>query len=137
MRQRFDVSMAEIGLVLTIRSLAGLGSGMIGGLLTDRLGRKPVMLISLAASGIVLMMFALASSFLQVAVLAAALGLTSPLFSPPLDAMTADLTHPKQRTQAYGMLRVLWLIGGAMVGVSAAGYVLLQRRTRPALKTAP
>jgi MFS family permease len=122
LRQRMGVSLVQIGFVFTLNSATSLAAGMVGGLLADRVGRRLVMLASLVATAVVLFLMGVATTFIQVAALAAALGLTSPIFGPARDAMLADLTQPDQRAEAYSVLRVASNMGFA-VGPAIGGFL--------------
>ena len=57
--QKFDVGMMQAGFLLGMMSLFGLFGGMIGGALTDRLGRKPLILFGLIFSALSTLTFGL------------------------------------------------------------------------------
>ena len=122
LRQRLGISLVEIGLVFTLNAAASLAAGMMGGMVADRFGRRSVMLISLLSTSAVLLLLGIATSYVQMILLAAALGLSSPLFQPARDAMVADLTHPDQRTEAYSVLRVSSNLGYA-IGPAIGGFL--------------
>lgn len=129
LRQRLGIPLLQVGLIFTINAAAGLCAGMLGGVIADRFGRRTVMLVSLLSTSAVLLLLGLASTYAQMVVLAAAIGLTSPLSQPARDAMVADLTLPEQRAEAYSMLRVAsnlgYAIGPAIGGVLASVSYLL------------
>ena len=50
--QKFDVGMTEAGILFAIFSLAGFFGNMIGGALTDRFGRKSIILFGLVVSAL-------------------------------------------------------------------------------------
>ncbi len=130
LRQRMGISMTQIGLVFTLNAATSVAFGMIGGLLTDRLGRRSVMLVSLLGSSATLFLMGVASSYAAMVALAAAAGIVGSLFQPARDAMVADLTTPEQRTEAYSVLRIAsnlgFAIGPAIGGfLAATSYLLL------------
>src|SRR5512146_2104886 len=59
--QRFGVGMTEAGVLLGISSLFGLVGSMIGGALTDRFGRRRLILFGLIFSALSSLLFGLAS----------------------------------------------------------------------------
>ena len=58
--QRFGVGMTEAGILLGMSSLFGLVGSMIGGALTDRFGRRRLILFGLTFSGLSSLLFGLA-----------------------------------------------------------------------------
>jgi MFS family permease len=129
LRQKLGISMAQIALVFTLNAITSLAAGMVGGLLADRLGRRVVILVSLASTSVVLFLMGIAGSYIQMVVLTGAIGITGPLFQPARDAMLADLIGPDRRAEAYSVLRVSsnlgFAIGPAIGGFLAATSYLL------------
>jgi MFS family permease len=98
-------------------------SGLVSGPLTDRYGRKPVMLLALAGSAASFFAFSLVDGFagyLAVSVLAGLAG--SAMFDAARNAMVADVTPPGRRSRAYGLVRVGGNVGWAL-GPMTAGVV--------------
>lgn len=105
-------------------SLLGLGSftaSMIGGILTDRIGRKPTFVMSmLVTSGLLLVMGSLESA-LGLMVTAYVLGLFMDLYRPAMSALIADVVPEQDRVRAFSYL--YWAINlGAAVAPIVAGY---------------
>jgi MFS family permease len=91
--------------------------------LTDRYGRKPVMLLALAGSAASFFAFSLVDGFagyLAVSILAGLAG--SAMFDAARNAMVADVTPPGRRSRAYGLVRVGGNVGWAL-GPMTAGAV--------------
>jgi MFS family permease len=122
LRQNMGVSMTTIGLLFTLTSPINLFSQVVGGTLTDRLGRRIMMAISLFASSLVMLGFGLVDSLTGLIFLLALNGIFGPLFRPASDAMVADIIEPGKRGQAYGLLRVVMNVGAA-IGPSVGGFV--------------
>src|SRR3990172_5059963 len=55
--QKFGVGMTEAGILLGMSSLFGLIGGMLGGALTDKFGRKQLILFGLVFSAISILTF--------------------------------------------------------------------------------
>src|SRR5512136_576752 len=60
--KRFDVGMAIAGEMFAIWSVSGMVSGFLGGALTDRFGRKVMIILSLVATSITALGFGLVKS---------------------------------------------------------------------------
>ncbi|HSJ24108.1 MAG TPA: MFS transporter [Longimicrobiales bacterium] len=117
------LSLREIGwlaaLYPAVWGLAQVGTGA----LSDRTGRRPLIVsgMMLQASGLAI--FALASSFLWWTVAAVILGLGTAAVYPTLIAQVSDLVTPRDRASGVGVYR-LWrdlgyVAGGLLAGVLA------------------
>jgi len=95
---------------------------VVGGTLTDRLGRKKLMAVSLCASAGVMMTFGFADSFAVASVIVILAGFGGALYQPARDAMIADLIEPVKRSQAYGLIRVVANLGIA-IGPAIGGFL--------------
>lgn len=94
-----------------------LGSPLIGAL-SDRYGRRRVLLISLAGSSIDYVIMALAPSLGWLFVARMIAGLTSAVLAT-VNAYVADVTPPEKRAQAFGLLGAAFGLGfviGPVVG---------------------
>ncbi|MGD2176649.1 MAG: MFS transporter [Anaerolineae bacterium] len=128
--RRFNVGMTEVGLVFGLFSISSVVGSTFGGALTDRLGRKALLIFGLVASASATLMMGLANSLGFFLVSALLVGLLAHAGGPAQQAMVADLLPPEKRTQGFGMLRVVAnlaiAIGPAIGGVLAAqSYLLL------------
>lgn len=94
------------GAVLALWSLTAIASNPLGGVLSDRLGRRPVMLAALAGAGICSVAFGLADSLWVVAVLIAVWSLFEGVFRPAAQAYVADVVEPGLRLEAFGLWRI-------------------------------
>ena len=121
-----------VGLAVAAYSLTNLVLNLVGGSVTDRFGRRTVILVSLAGSPVCLALYGLAGSlpmFLAVRVLHGALGgaLMAGLF-----ALLADLAPEGRRGTAVG--RAGALIGlAAVIGPATAGFAAREFGTPPVL----
>ncbi len=82
----------------------------IVGLLSDRFGRRPVLLISIAGLGVDFLFMALAPSLALLFVGRLISGMTAASFSTA-SAYVADITEPKDRARAFGMMGAAWGFG--------------------------
>lgn len=103
---KFGISLAEAGVILAIFGVMGFFGGMIGGALTDRFGRKIIIILGLVvtASGSVAIGHAQTVSMLYV--LAFLVGMFDAFGYPAQQALIADILPPDQRPDGYGILRI-------------------------------
>lgn len=121
--QRFGVGMTQAGIILGLFSIAGMVGGMIGGALTDRFGRRNLILFGLVFSAISTLSLGLANEFYMLYPLAVIIGLLGDIAGPAHNAMIADILPEKQRQEGFGILRVVanlaWIIGPTVGGFVA------------------
>jgi MFS family permease len=121
--QKFNVGMTEAGVLLGMSSFFGLIGSTIGGALTDKLGRKRLILFGLVFSAISTLTFGLVTEISVLYPLMIVVGLLSSVAHPAHDAMIADILPEKQRQEGFGVLRVIgnlaWIIGPTIGGFLA------------------
>jgi predicted MFS family arabinose efflux permease len=122
--KKFGVGMTEVGVLFAVFSLSGFISNTIGGALTDRLGRKGILIFGLIASSFSAVAMGLVNSFGAFFVLALTVGILSDVAGPAHNAMVADLLPEEKRAQGYGIIRVAFnlsvTIGPAIGGLLAS-----------------
>ena len=124
------LSIGEIG-VLAAAYPAVWGLGQIGtGALSDRIGRKGLIVAGMLVQAGAIGLIAAGSSFAVWLVAAATLGLGTAMVYPTLLAAVADVAAPAWRGAALGVYR-LWRDLGFAVGAVVAG-VLADRAGMPA-----
>jgi len=121
--QKFNVGMTEAGIILGMFSLFGMFGGMVGGALTDRFGRKQLILFGLVFSALSTLSFGLVSDIRIMYPIAAIVGLIGSLSGPAHNAMIADILPEEKRQEGFGILRVVgnfaWIIGPSVGGLVA------------------
>lgn len=99
-----------------------VAASIAGGQLTDRVGRRATMLLSLFGGAIVMVALGRARGLSEITVLVAALGFIGELYRPAVFAFVADVTPPETRLYAFGLL--YWAINlGFAVAASVGGFV--------------
>jgi len=121
-RQRVDLSLTQAASLMTINATAGLFAAFIAGPITDRVGRKWVMVISLAGNGAVYFFMGSAHSYLNFAILMILSGTFNPLYRVGADAMLADLIPSEKRPDAYALMR-LSNNAGIAIGPMIGGFL--------------
>lgn len=113
--EKFEVGMTQVGLMLGLFSLSGFVGGMIGGALSDRLGRRGIVIFGMVASALSSIAFGVANQFYIFYILAVVVGLPSRMAGPAYSAMIADILPEEQRSEGFGIQRVVinmaWIVG--------------------------
>ena len=121
--QKFQVGMTQAGIILGLFSIFGLFGGMIGGALTDKFGRRKLILFGLVFSAMSTLALGSVNQFSALIPLAVVIGLLSDIAGPAHAAMIADILPEKQRQEGFGILRVVgnmaWIIGPTIGGFVA------------------
>ncbi len=121
--QRFQVGMTQAGLILGLFSIFGLLGNMIGGALTDKFGRRKLILFGLVFSALSTLALGMVTEFATLIPLAMVIGLLSDIGEPAQGAMIADILPEEQRQEGFGILRVVgnlaWIIGPTIGGFVA------------------
>jgi MFS family permease len=121
-RQRVSLPLTQIASLMTINATAAITAAFIAGPITDRVGRKWVMVISLAGNSLVYFFMSEANSYLSFALLMTFSGTFNPLYRVGADAMVADLIQPEKRPDAYALMR-LGNNAGISIGPMVGGFV--------------
>ncbi len=117
------IRLSLVGVGLASLAAASVVSGLVSGPLSDRYGRKPVMLTALAGSAAAFCAFAFVEDFTSYLLVSVAAGLAgNTTFDSARNAMVADVTPPARRSRAYGLVRVGGNVGWAM-GPMVAGLI--------------
>jgi MFS family permease len=121
--QKFHVGMTQAGILLGMSSLFGLVGGMAGGALTDKFGRKQLILFGLVFSAVSTLTFGLVTEIRVLYPLVIVVGLLSSIAHPAHEAMVADILPEEKRQEGFGILRVVgnlaWIIGPTVGGFVA------------------
>lgn len=120
--QTFGASPVVIGLLFAAFSISQLIAAPALGDLSDRYGRRPVLLFSLAGTVASFVMLALAHSLTMLFLARIVDGLSGGNISTAR-AYVADITEPKDRARAYGLIGAAFglgfILGPAISGVLA------------------
>ena len=121
--EKFGVGMTQAGIVLGLFSLSGLVGQMIGGALTDKFGRRKLIIFGLVFSALSTLSLGFVKEFSVLIPLAIGIGLLSDIAGPAHGAMIADLLPEQKRQEGFGILRVVgnlaWIIGPTIGGLVA------------------
>jgi len=100
---RFGLGMAPLLLLWVVLHVAKVAASMPGGLLADRIGRRPAIFAGWTLYALCYLGFGAAAELWQFALLFAVYGLHFGLTEGALKAMVADYTLPAQRATAFGV----------------------------------
>ncbi|MDO9300131.1 MAG: MFS transporter [Anaerolineales bacterium] len=127
---KFEVGMTDVGVLFAAFSVSSFVGSTIGGALTDRFGRKSIIMFGLIASSFSTVAMGLIGSFQAFFFLAFFVGILTDVAGPAHQAMIADILPEEKRADGYGILRVAFnlsvVIGPAIGGILASrSYLLL------------
>ncbi|MDL2078842.1 MFS transporter [Streptomyces sp. GXMU-J15] len=115
-------SASYAGLVAALHGLGGVISSVGGGVMTDRLGRRPTLLISQSATAASVVGLGFAHHPVAIAAVAFLVGMASNASRPAVQAMMADIVRPEDRVRAFSLN--YWAINlGFAVSSMAAGFI--------------
>jgi MFS family permease len=103
---KLHLPLSTVATLIAINAGTGLLSSFLAGTLADKIGRKVVMVFSLALNGIAYFFLMRAETYPQFVVLMIFIGLSNPLYQVGADAMLADMIPSEKRTQAYAINRI-------------------------------
>lgn len=96
-------SASYAGLVVSLHGLGGVVSAVGAGVLTDRLGRRPTLLISQSSTAASVALLGFVQHPAAIAAVAFLVGLTSNASRPAVQAMMADIVKPEDRVRAFSL----------------------------------
>jgi DHA1 family tetracycline resistance protein-like MFS transporter len=108
--ETFGASPIVVGLLFAVFSLAQFVAAPVLGHLSDKYGRRPVLILSLAGTVVSFVMLALAQSLFMLFVARIIDGLSGGNISTAR-AYVADVTEPRDRAQAYGLIGMAFGLG--------------------------
>jgi MFS family permease len=120
--EKLLLSLSTVSTLITINAVMGLFASFIAGTVSDKLGRKLVMIVSLAINGLGYLFMSQAHTYLGFAILMVFMGASNPLYQVGSDAMLADMIVPEKRTNAFAIIRMINNAGVA-VGPALGGFV--------------
>ncbi|MFF7856792.1 MFS transporter [Streptomyces sp. NPDC007904] len=110
------------GLVAALHGLGGVISSLIAGVMTDRLGRRPTLLVAQASTAVSVALLGFVRDPVAIAAVAFLVGMASNASRPAVQAMMADIVRPEDRIRAFSLN--YWAINlGFAVSSMAAGFI--------------
>ena len=116
------ISVAQAAFMVSLYGAGSFVAQLVAGVLADRLGRRPVLLLSFLSTPVVMVGLGLARSVPLIAVFTLLVGLCTDLYRPAVFAAIADLVPSHARLRAYGYN--YWAVNvGAAVAPVVAGML--------------
>ena len=104
--EKLNLPLSTVATLISINAGTGLFSSFLAGTFADKVGRKVVMVSSLALNGIAYFFLMSAETYPQFVVLMVLIGFSNPLYQVGADAMLADMIPTEKRTDAYAINRI-------------------------------
>ncbi|MFD5566745.1 MDR family MFS transporter [Streptomyces cadmiisoli] len=115
-------SASYAGLVAALHGLGGVLSSLGGGVMADRLGRRPTLLVAQTSTAFSVALLGFVQHPVGIAGVAFLVGATSNASRPAVQAMMADIVRPEDRVRAFSLN--YWAINlGFAVSSMAAGFI--------------
>lgn len=110
------------GLVASLHGLGGVVSSLGAGVMADRLGRRPTMLIAQSSTAASVALLGFVQHPVAIAAVAFLVGMASNASRPAVQAMMADIVRPEDRVRAFSLN--YWAINlGFAVSSAGAGFI--------------
>lgn len=122
LKRDFAMHPAQIGGVLSIAAFVGAGASLISGHLSDRFGRKAILLISIAVLALAFAIMATADSALWIIIGAVLVISMRHIADPPRRALLTDLVDDKKTRELVFHLNYFMVNLGATTGPFIALY---------------
>ena len=122
MTKRFSVGMETAGALFAVWTASSFLGSFPGGALTDRLGRKGMIIIGLVATSLTHLALGLVNTLTLFFVFGFIAGIFTDIASPAYQAVVADLLQEQKRPQGYGILRVATNLSAAL-GPAIGGFI--------------
>lgn len=116
------LSIERIGILAAVYPAVWGGGQLVTGALSDRIGRKPLIVGGMLVQAAALVMVAVGNDFGIWLAAVVLLGAGTAMVYPTLLAAIGDVAHPHWRARSVGIYR-LWRDGGFAVGALVSGVV--------------
>ncbi|GHP14901.1 tetracycline resistance MFS efflux pump [Lentilactobacillus fungorum] len=121
-KNELHLSATDMGIMNSLFALAQLIASPIIGQISDRIGRKPILVYGLLLYMVSEILFALTNWLWMFDVSRTIGGLSAAMVVPTTNALAADLTTPRQRARVIGLLSAAFS-GGLILGPGIGGIL--------------
>ena len=119
---KYAVGMTEVGVLFSIMAVSSLFGSLIGGAVTDKFGRKGIILFSLVISAASTLLLAFAPGLKFIYLFGFIVGFFGNMAGPAHRAMIADILPEDKRIDGFGIQRVIANLAIA-IGPAIGGFV--------------
>jgi MFS family permease len=128
--KKFNVGMTEVGGLFAVFFVSSFIGSFPGGALTDRFGRKGIIIFSLIASSVSTLFMGFVNAFQVFLMVAFISGIFTDVGGPAYEAVFMDILPEEKRASGFGIRRVafnLAVVLGPVIGgfVAARSYLAL------------
>lgn len=128
--QSLGASVARVGLFFTLGAIVPLAFQILGGWVSDSLGRLPAIAIGSLFGSVGFIAFALAPSWEWLLIGAIGDGLSTVFVAPSYGAFIAEQSTEDTRGRVYGITDALFIVVG-VIGPPLGGYLAQSRGFKP------
>jgi MFS family permease len=112
----------QAGAVISAYGVGAMGGGAFGGAVSDRVGRRPVLVLSLIGGGASMLLLGLLTTTPAITGGALLTGLLYEMYRPVVSATIADVVTVEDRPRAYGL--IYWAVNlGASIAPLLGGVI--------------
>ena len=128
--KKFGIGMTEVGLLFAVFSVSSFIGAFPGGALTDRFGRKGIIIFSLLATSFSTLLMGFVQTFQLFVTIAFVSGIFTDIGGPAYEAVFIDVLPQEKRASGFGIRRVafnLAIVAGPAIGgfIAARSYLAL------------
>lgn len=120
--KKFGVGMTEVGILFALFAGSSFIGSFLGGALTDRIGRRSMIIFSLLTSAFSTLAMGFVNSLEAFYLIATISGIFTDTGGPAYNAIVGDLLPESKRAQGYGVLRVALNVS-AVIGPAIGGFL--------------
>jgi MFS family permease len=121
--EHFNATVIDVGFLFSIFAGGSIVGSTIGGALTDKYGRRSMLVFGLVSSGIGSILMGIVNELYLFFLIALVLGVLGDLGGPARQAMVVDLLSEDRRADGFGLLRVAVNLA-AVIGPILGGLLL-------------
>ena len=120
--RRFGIGMTQVGFLFAVFSASSFLGAFPGGAITDRFGRKKIIIFSLLASSFSTLLMGFANSFEVFVIIGFISGIFSDVGGPAYEAVFMDVLPEEKRASGFGMRRVAFNLA-IVIGPAIGGFI--------------
>jgi MFS family permease len=120
--QERGFSVEQAGGVVSLYGIGSIVASVMGGVMADRIGRRPTLLLASILGAAAMLQLGLARASWHIAFSTFLLGLLTDAYRPALQASVADVVAPEDRIRAYGYL--YWAVNLGFAGAAVIAGLL-------------